>query len=82
MITLPTFFAVPVLIMYPPEASLPSFGAFIAWTLIAALVGSGIGLLRGNARRIVAPARRKPTGRSKVSAFAHLDRTGVHQEAA
>ena len=82
MITLPTFVTVPVLMMYAPEVSLPSLGAVVAWALIAALVGSGIGLLRGNTRSTAVPARRKPSGRSTVSTLTHLDRADVHQEAA
>ena len=82
MMLFPTVMAVPLMAAIGSEATWPTLGAVLAWTLVAALIGSGIGLLRGGVHGASAPTRRKPIGFDSGSSFADFDRADTHREAA
>jgi hypothetical protein len=51
MFALPSFFTVPALASFGAVAfDAPSIGAILGWSLIAALVGTGLGILREHGR--------------------------------
>ncbi|HVN83845.1 MAG TPA: hypothetical protein VMW17_03275 [Candidatus Binatia bacterium] len=74
----------PGLVLIPTMGSFgyemwPTVGAIVAWALIAALVGSGLGLLRHAAPKARARVVRRP---AKVVGFTRRDHAVIHHAAA
>jgi hypothetical protein len=82
-------FAIPQLITVPALASggamtieWPTLGAFLAWTLIAALVGMGLGALRRLGAQTPAARQVHPVLRRVADAPGHVRADHNHLEAA
>ena len=80
-------FAIPQLMAVPAMTGVgamtfdwPTVGAFLAWTLVAALVGTGLGALRRMTSPPPSVTQPVPTHAVLVHPHAHVDRN--HLEAA
>jgi hypothetical protein len=63
-------------------ADWPTLGTFFAWTLIAALVGSGLGLLREGVGQKRLTRRREVPAPDNCTGQLHVQVDQRHQEAA
>jgi hypothetical protein len=82
MTMLPRLLSVPLLAVFGNGADWPTLGAVLAWALVAALVGSGIGALRRHAGEFPSHARCEPVPRVHTFIRARLHHDNIHRQAA
>lgn len=82
MVILPDLFSSPLLAAVAGGVNFPAFGAILAWAMIAALIGSAVGVLRGNGRRLPTAVGPLPRTGVETSPYHYFDRPDSNKEAA